>query len=96
MKYLLTPACALLLTACGGDSSSDGKASTYDTCRITDSAALFASDRANDLAQCWTITSTSNQQNAQAQCSTLVSSYIASEYLFGHAVEYAVSSSSCP
>lgn len=96
MKYLLIPACVLLLTACGGDSSSDGKASTYDTCRITDSSALFASDRANDIAQCWTISSTSDQQNAIAQCSSLVSSYIASEYLIGHSVQYSVSSSSCP
>lgn len=95
MKRITILMLALGLAACGGDDSSDGDASTYDTCRITDSDALFADDRANDISQCWKISSTSDKNKALAACSSLVTAYIADEYLIGHSVEYSVASSSC-
>lgn len=85
---------AAFLSACG-EGGGDGKASTYDTCRITASSALFASDRANDLRQCWSIVPTKNSTNALAQCQAKVNAYM-NRYVFGHEISYAVSSSTCP
>jgi hypothetical protein len=98
MKYLCILLCAFLLTGCGGSGSggSDGDASTYDTCEITQSDALFASDRAKDTSQCWSIKPTEDQTNALNQCKVLVNDYIANEYTFGHSVKYLVGSTSCP
>lgn len=95
MKYIFIFLATTLLSACG-EGGSDGQASTYDTCRITQSSALFAADRAKDVSQCWRIQSTSDQQNALSQCGTLTSNYISKEYIFGHTVDYSISSSSCP
>jgi hypothetical protein len=96
MKYFLIPVMTILLSACGGEGGSDGDASTYDTCQITQSSALFSADRAKDVSQCWTIRATEDKNNALAQCETLASNYIAREYMVGHSVDYQVSSSSCP
>ncbi len=96
MRYFLLPIATFLLFACGGEGGSDNDPSTYDTCRITQSSAALASDRARDLSQCWSIQPTSDKQSALAQCKSRVSSYLASEYLFGPSVEFSVTSSSCP
>jgi len=95
MKYIIISVAAILLSACG-DGGSDGDASTYDTCQIQQSSALLATDRARDLSQCWRIQPTEDQRNALSQCKSLVSSYLSRQYVFGHSVEYSVSSSSCP
>lgn len=107
MKYLSIFLFASLLASCGGDDKSsaskisgskgsDGDVSTYDTCQITQSNALFASDRSADLSQCWSIKPTRDQTNALSQCRALVSNYIGNRYVVGHSVEYSVASTSCP
>jgi hypothetical protein len=42
------------LLGCGGGENSDGSSkSTYSSCKIISSNALFNSDRQRDLQQCW-------------------------------------------
>jgi hypothetical protein len=93
MKYALIGLLAALLAACG---DGDSDKSTYNTCRITDSGALLAAERANDIAQCWDIRHTKDKNDALGQCNTLVSSYMGRNYTFGHDITYQVSSSACP
>ena len=94
MKYIFVFLAALSVSACVDDSS-DGDASTYDTCQITDSGASSADDLARDVSQCWSIRPTEDKQNALSQCRSRVASYRANEDI-GYSVEYAVNSSSCP
>jgi hypothetical protein len=83
------------ITGCGGENSDGSDATTYSSCRISNSEALLASDRSNDLAKCWDGVDYKEQSTAQAWCSQQVSSYISSEYILGHTVEYKVASTNC-
>ncbi len=62
----------------------------YNVCRITSSGAILATDRANDLQQCWNGLGIKNKHKALSACEQLASKYIASKYLVGHAVEVQV------
>ena len=94
-KNILFTLCLALAACGGGEDDSKPAASTYNSCRISSSQAFFASDRANDLAQCWSITQTTDKTNALTQCSVLTSKYM-TRYISGHSYEYIVSSSACP
>lgn len=87
-----------LLAACGGGGeNSDGSdATTYSSCTITQSDAVLAADRAKDLNQCWDGVNYEEQSLALNWCKDKVSAYIGSEYVFGHSVEYKVTSTNCP
>jgi len=98
MKKILIISSILLLSACEESTNSDGSStSTYSSCRITSSQALFSSDKINDLSQCWNASGNGyeSQANAQAWCASEVTSYISDEYLVGHTVTYAISSNYC-
>ena len=63
-------------------------------CDITDSDALYASDRAKDISQCWNVKE-DKLADASNWCKARVSSYIDDEYIFGHSVEYEIRSGKC-
>lgn len=94
MKKLMVLSISLLIVACG-ENSDGSKKSTYTSCSITDSQALLASDRAKDVAQCWDGVDYKEKSLAMDWCAKQVSSYIANEYIFGHAVTYLVASTNC-
>lgn len=95
MATILTT--AFILTACGGSENSDGsKKTTYSSCAITQSEAILAADRATDLKQCWDGVDYEEKNLALNWCKQKVTSYMASAYLGGHAVEYEVASTNCP
>jgi len=89
---------AVLLAACDGENSDGSSKSTYSSCKITKSQALFSDDRSRDLKQCWTASGKgySSQGDALAWCAGLVNDYMDDHYLFGHTIEYAVESTYCP
>jgi hypothetical protein len=97
MKKLLILSFALLLSACGSNDDGSSK-STYSSCKIISSEALFASDRNNDLSQCWNASGNGyeSQGDALQWCEQQVNAYIADTYIFGHTVTYAVESTYCP
>lgn len=94
-KYLLAAAFVLFLTGCNENSDGSDK-TTYSSCSITDSQAIFAGDRANDVAQCWDGVDYKEKSTAQSWCAEKVSTYISTRYTFGHSVEYQVASTNCP
>ncbi|GGX68867.1 hypothetical protein [Saccharospirillum salsuginis] len=83
------------LTACSPENPDGSDATTYSSCRITSSEAILASDRANDLNQCWDGVDYEEKNKAMAWCSQKVSNYISSNYVFGHTVRYEVASNNC-
>lgn len=96
-RVLMILTASLVLSACGGGENSDGsKATTYSSCTITQSEALLAEDRANDLQQCWDGVDYEEQSLALNWCQQKVSAYIDSAYIVGHSVEYKVASTNCP
>ncbi len=98
MKKLLILSVAVILSACGGSNDDGSSTSTYSSCKITNSEALFASDRNNDLSQCWNASGNgySSSGDALQWCATQVNTYIANTYVLGHTVKYAVESTYCP
>ena len=44
--------CLFLLSGCV-ENSDGSDPRTYSSCNITESSAVFASDRARDVSQCW-------------------------------------------
>ncbi|MGO2137038.1 MAG: hypothetical protein ACTH3S_16605 [Marinobacter sp.] len=98
MKRLVTAlATTFILAACGGSENSDGsKKSTYSSCSITKSEALFAGDLANDLKQCWDGVNYEEQNLALKWCQQKVSAYMDSAYIVGHSIEFEVASTNCP
>ncbi len=96
-KFVIASTC-LVLAACGGSNSDGSSKTTYSSCKITDSKALFAEDRSNDLKQCWNAKGDGyeSQGDALQWCKRTVGDYISSTYLIGHTVEYAVESTYCP
>jgi hypothetical protein len=97
MKHLLLISIvSIACVSCGGENSDGSDATTYTSCSITNSVALFADDRAKDISQCWDGVDYEEKSLAQSWCSEQVSSYISSEYIFGHSVSYLVASTNCP
>ena len=95
-KLVLIATVSIACISCGAENSDGSDATTYSSCSITNSEAIFAGDRAKDISQCWDGVDYKEKSLAQSWCSTQVSSYIDSEYTFGHSVSYLVSSTNCP
>lgn len=88
---------SLILTSCKATENEDGSDSTtYSSCKITSSSALFASDRENDLKQCWDGVDYESQGDALQWCQSKVNTYMSNRYVFGHTIQYAVESTNCP
>ena len=89
---------SLFVSACVNENDDGSKKSTYSSCKITSSSALFSADRENDLKTCWNAPDDGYESKGDAiqWCEGKVSSYIADRYLFGHSVVYAVESTYCP
>lgn len=97
MKKLLILSAILTLSACDGSNDDGSSKYTYSSCKITSSKALFASDRNNDLKQCWNAGGNGyeSQGDAMQWCERQVNAYIANQYLVGHTVIYSVESTNC-
>lgn len=97
MKKLIILSAIFTLSACGGSNDNGSSKYTYSSCKITSSQALFASDRDNDLKQCWNAGGNGyeSQGDAMQWCERQVNAYIANQYLVGHTVTYAVESTNC-
>lgn len=97
MKYVTYLLIALYITGCAENEDGSSK-STYSSCKITSSQALFLSDRVNDLEQCWNAPENGyeSQGDAMQWCEKKVTEYLADEYIFGHAVSYQIESTYCP
>ena len=89
-------ALTLLIAGCVEENSDGSSKSTYSSCAIIESSALFAADRANDLNQCWDGVDYKEKSLALNWCTQKVNTYIASRYTFGHSVKYQVTSTNCP
>jgi len=87
---------SLSIISCGTENSDGSDATTYTSCSIIESSALFAGDRAKDVSQCWDGVNYKEKTLAQTWCAEKVNTYIGNEYLFGHSVVYQVSSTNCP
>lgn len=87
----------LLLSACGGSNSDGSSKSTYSSCKIISSQAMFASDRDNDLKQCWNAAGNGYESKGDAMqwCEKQINNYMSSRYLIGHTITYAVQSNYC-
>jgi len=94
-KILMSVSVLLLCSACTPSNSDGSDATTYSSCSITESSALFAADRASDVSQCWDGKNYEERSLALDWCSTEVNSYM-SRYTLGHSIEYQVTSTNCP
>lgn len=95
-KYIIAITASLSLASCGSENSDGSDKTTYSSCSIIDSEALYADDRANDVAQCWDGVDYEEKSLALNWCSGKVSQYMADNYIFGHSVRYQVASTYCP
>ncbi len=97
MKIAIVISLAVLVSGCGGSNEDGSSKFTYSSCKIIKSSALLASDRDKDLKQCWNASGKGyeSQGDAMQWCERTVNSYIASNYLVGHSVTYAVESTYC-
>jgi hypothetical protein len=87
--------CILVAVGCAPENSDGSDATTYSSCRITDSGAIFAADRARDLNQCWDGVNYEEQNKALAWCAQKTSDYMSSQYIVGHSYKYSVASTNC-
>ena len=97
MKKILILSAFIFLTACS-DSNKDGSSkSSYSSCKIISSEALYAKDRDNDLKQCWNAEGAgfASQGDTLQWCERQVNSYVANQHTFGHSVKYAIESTYC-
>ena len=96
MKKLIFISISLLFIGCGTNDDGSSK-STYSSCKITSSGAIFASDRVKDLEQCWNAPNGGyeSQGDALAWCASKVTKYT-SKYTLIPGIEYAVESTNCP
>lgn len=100
MKALIIGATVCLLMAgCIEISDSDRhdsyESTTYSSCRITYSDAVYSADRSSDLRQCWDGVDYLSESRALDWCGAMVNNYMNHRYTFGHTVEYRVSRSRC-
>lgn len=96
MKLPVTLLLATCISLTGCSENSDGSnATTYSSCSITESSAILASDRANDVSQCWDGVDYEEQSLALDWCRTQTNTYMA-RYTFGHDIKFAVASTNCP
>ena len=98
-KILFLTLIAILFVGCDEElapKNSDGsKKTTYSSCSITSSNAIFASDRAKDVSQCWDGVSYKEKSLAMDWCAKKTNAYMG-KYIFGHSITYQVSSTNCP
>lgn len=87
---------SLSIISCSPENSDGSDPTTYSSCSITSSSALFASDRALDVSQCWDGVDYKEKSLALSWCAELVNTYISEQYILGHSVEYTVASTNCP
>ena len=83
-----------LFLGCGENSDGSDK-STYSSCSITSSEAVWAEDRAEDINQCWDGVDYEERSLALDWCRKKVANYM-SRYVVGHTVEFEVRSTNCP
>jgi hypothetical protein len=94
IRFIVTALLVLpLLISCTNSDGSDP--TTYSSCSITSSSALFASDRARDVRQCWDGVSYEERSLAMNWCAAKVNSYMG-RYIFGHSIQYQLASTNCP
>jgi hypothetical protein len=86
--------CSLFVASCV-ENSDGSDATTYSSCSITSSGATFASDRARDVSQCWDGVDYEEKSLALSWCGEKVNTYMG-RYIFGHSIQYVVSSTNCP
>lgn len=91
--FILSLSC-MALSGCS-ENSDGSDATTYSSCSITESSALLASDRANDVSQCWDGVDYKEQSLALDWCGVQANTYMA-RYIVGHDIKYVVSSTNCP
>jgi len=97
MKKLMLISISLFFIGCGTNDDGSSK-STYSSCKITSSDALFAYDRVRDLEQCWNAAGKGyeSQADALAWCKSEVTKYRANNYILEPSVEFVVESTNCP
>ena len=83
-----------LFLGCGENSDGSDK-STYSSCSITSSKAVWAEDRAEDISQCWDGVDYKEKSLALDWCRKKVANYM-SRYVVGHTIEFEVKSTNCP
>ena len=83
-----------LFQGCGVNSDGSSR-TTYSSCSIVSSEALLATDRANDVSQCWDGVDYVEKSLALDWCRIRASSYMA-KYIIGHAYSVEVKSTNCP
>lgn len=88
---------SLLFVGCVENEDGSSK-STYSSCKITSSSALFSKDRVYDLKQCWNFPGDGyeSRSDAMAWCRSKVDAYVSNKYIFGHQVGLAAESTYCP
>jgi hypothetical protein len=91
--FIATLLCVALITGCTNSDGSDP--TTYSSCSITSSSALFATDRARDVSQCWDGVDYDEYSLANNWCTSKVNSYM-KRYVFGHSIRFQVASTNCP
>jgi len=96
IKKIIISMASIACISCGTENSDGSDATTYSSCSITQSQAIFADDRAKDVSQCWDGVNFKERSLAQSWCAEKVNTYIASEYIFGHSVTYLIASTNCP
>ncbi|HBC3483072.1 hypothetical protein [Vibrio alginolyticus] len=98
MKNIIYILALISLVGCGGSNSDGSSKSTYSSCKITSSNALFQSDKDYDLSQCWNAPGDGYESSGDAQqwCEKQVNAYMSERYLLGHSVSYSVESTYCP
>lgn len=97
MKKPIVIVAVVALSACGGSNPDGSSKSTFSSCKIIKSEALLASDRNNDLSQCWNASGEGYESKGDALqwCEKQVNAYMANNYVFGHPVSYMVESTYC-
>jgi len=98
MKNIFMLSVILILFGCDIDEGDGGSSlSTYSSCKILSSQALYADDRAKDVNQCWSATGGGYESKSQAMawCEAKVNQYMDDEYIFGHTVTYIIRTTSC-
>lgn len=107
MKKIILLSLAVLLIGCDDSKNSDGSSKNSDgsskttasSCQIISSSALWASDRAHDLQQCWPMTQgwgNSDRDLALNWCNAKATEYMGDRYLVGHSIQIQVASTFCP